>query len=110
MIAICMDFFSNVLAKLRASRVLSVMPKTLWWRQNEVPEKSAQHSIQLVRQELVMVSPKVTLQNSYEIDHMFSHSVCCFFTVDNDDDYFYIALFSTLEQTHYARMWFYMSD
>ena len=26
------------------------------------------------------------------------------------DDRFYIALFSALEQTHYARMWFYMSD
>ena len=29
---------------------------------------------------------------------------------DDDDDCFYIALFSTLEQTHCARMWFYMSD
>ena len=27
----------------------------------------------------------------------------------NDDDRFYIALFSALEQTHCARMWFYMS-
>ena len=29
---------------------------------------------------------------------------------DDDDDCFYIALFSALEQTHCARMWFYMSD
>ena len=28
----------------------------------------------------------------------------------DDDDCFYIALFSALEQTHCARMWFYMSD
>ena len=28
----------------------------------------------------------------------------------NDDDCFYIVLFSALEQTHCARMWFYMSD
>ena len=28
----------------------------------------------------------------------------------DDDDRFYIALFSTLEQTHCARMWFYMND
>ena len=27
---------------------------------------------------------------------------------DDDDDCFYIALFSALEQTHCARMWFYM--
>ena len=29
---------------------------------------------------------------------------------DDDDDHFYIALFSTLKQTHCARMWFYMSE
>ena len=29
---------------------------------------------------------------------------------NDDDDCFYIALFSALEQTHCARMWFYMSD
>ena len=29
---------------------------------------------------------------------------------DDDDDRFYIALFSTLEQTHCARMWLYMRE
>ena len=29
---------------------------------------------------------------------------------DVDDDCFYIVLFSSLEQTHCAHMWFYMSD
>ena len=29
---------------------------------------------------------------------------------DDDDDCFYVALFSTLEQTHCAHMWFYMND
>ena len=29
---------------------------------------------------------------------------------DDDNDRFYIALFSALEQTHCARMWFYMND
>ena len=44
---------------------------------------------------------------------LFDLFVLCFvfsFDDDDDDDRFYIALFSALEQTHCARMWFYMSD
>ena len=44
--------------KLRASGVVSVMPKTLRWHQNEAQEKSAQCSNQLVNQELVIMSRK----------------------------------------------------
>ena len=34
----------------------------------------------------------------------------CYFNDDDDDGWFYIALFYALEQTHCARMWFIMSD
>ena len=34
----------------------TVTPKTLWWRQNEAREKSAQRGNQLVKQELAIVS------------------------------------------------------
>ena len=39
-----------------------------------------------------------------------SWTIVCDDDDDDDDDCFYIALFSALEQTHCARMWFYMSD
>ena len=54
-------FFRELYAKVRASGVLSVTPKKLWWRQNEAREKSAQSGSELMKQVLVMVFKKVTL-------------------------------------------------
>ena len=39
---------------------MSMMAETFWWCQNEVEEKSAQHSNEIVKQVLVMVSKSVT--------------------------------------------------
>ena len=54
-------FFRDLYAKVRASGVLSVTPKKLWWRQNEAREKSAQSGNEFMKQVLVMVFKKVTL-------------------------------------------------
>ena len=55
-----MHFFRDLYAEVRASGVLSLRPKTFWWRQNKAQEKSTKHGNQLVKQELVIVSKKVT--------------------------------------------------
>ena len=70
MIAIHLHFFRQ----LRASGVLSVVPKTRWWRQNDVQEKSAQCGNQLVKQELVVVSPK---KSPYKTDIKSTQNFYC---------------------------------
>ena len=59
MTAIHMHFFRDLYAELRASGVLSVTPKTYWWRQNEARKKSVQHGDELVKLVLVMVLKKI---------------------------------------------------
>ena len=60
-------FFSDLYGKLRASGVLSVTQNTLWWRQNEAREKSAQRGAGLVKR--VRDGVKTNKQkSSYKID------------------------------------------
>ena len=56
-----MQMLSFPVRKTVCSGVLSVTPKTFWWRQNDERKKRAQHRNELVKQVLVMVSKKVIL-------------------------------------------------
>ena len=52
--------------------------------------------------------PLLSLSSYHEhLEHLLAHATE---VVINIIDHFYIVLFSTLEQTHCARMWFYMSE
>ena len=52
--------------------------------------------------------PWGSLERTAQDGHLDSHTAPELCKVEYDDDCFYIALFSALEQTHCARMWFYM--